>query len=262
LGRSPKRDLLLLSAFAGQTYVRIDGARIVSADHSAAIRLWDVESGAVVLALDDDVKLPGMIMGIAYSPDGKCFATAGNQYVDVWAAATGKHIMRLPQHTWMTFCVGYSHDGLRIASGSRDGSVKVSNTVSGALINTLNERAGRTSALAFSPDDRSLAAASADGSIKVWDTTNWAAPDVIVAHNGSALCVAYSPDGRRLASGGADQTIKVWDRASGRELLSLRGHMGDVNAVAFNPDGKRLASAGGDHTIKIWDVSPGPPAAR
>jgi eukaryotic-like serine/threonine-protein kinase len=235
-----------------------DGRRLASADPDETIRVWEVETGSVVLALHGNDA--GKIMGIAYSPDGLNFATVSGVYGDVWDAATGKHLRNLPEHDWGVYCLAYSGDGRWIATGSRDGAVKVAEASTGRLVKTLNENTGRTHAVAFSPDGEYLAAAGANGTVKVWDTKGWTGPYTILAHADAALGVAFSPDGRRLASGGADQTIKVWDRTAGRELLSLRGHLGEVNAVAFSPDGKRLASAGGDHTVKVWDVMPGPDA--
>jgi WD40 repeat protein/serine/threonine protein kinase len=245
---------------SGLAFRSSDGRQLASADHGGTIRIWDVETGSAVLTLEEASAAfrTALTMGIAYSPDGRTFATASYMRGEVWDASTGKLLQGLPEHDWHTFCVAYGRDGQRVATGSRDGAVKVSEAATGRLIKTLNEKAGRTSALAFSPDDRCIAAAGADGSVRVWDATSWAALATIRAHSGPVLGLAYSPDGRRLASGGADQTIKVWDRESGRELLSLCGHLGEVNAVAFSPDGKRLASASGDHTIKIWDVMPGP----
>ncbi len=234
-----------------------DGRRIASADHGGAFRIWDVQTGSVELALRQDDS--DWILGIAYSPDGLSFATGGDP-CEVRDSTTGKLRVSLDGAGWVIHCVAYSRDGLWIATGDRDGAVRVYETSTGRLLRTLNEKDGRINAVAFSPDGRCLAAACADGSIKVWDTASWAVQASIPAHSGPALGLAYSPDGRRLASGGADQTIKVWDAASRRELLSLRGHLGEVNAVAYSPDGKRLASASGDHTIKVWDVMPGPDA--
>jgi eukaryotic-like serine/threonine-protein kinase len=231
-----------------------DGRRIVSADHDGTILVWDVETRSLALELRKGMKEVGLIMGVAYSPDGRTFATGGGDFPLVWDAATGTLLRKLVLNDWVTTCLTYSHDGQRIASGSRDSSVNLLDMSTGRLARALKVRAARVSAVAFSPDDRRLAAAVSDGSIKIWDTTSWEGAVTMMAHNGPALGLAYSPDGGRLASGGADQTIKVWDSASHQELLSLRGHLGEVNAVAFSPDCKRLASASGDHTIKIWDV--------
>ena len=38
-------------------------------------------------------------MGIAYSPDGLSFATAGGAVWDLWDATTGKHVTRAPGDT-------------------------------------------------------------------------------------------------------------------------------------------------------------------
>src|SRR5205085_263852 len=84
--------------------------------------------------------------------------------VQVWDATTGQLLRTLPAHDWMIYCLAYSRDGLRLASGSRDGAVKVSEASTGRSIRTLNEESGRTSAVAFSPDDRYLAGAR-DGAL-------------------------------------------------------------------------------------------------
>jgi WD40 repeat protein/serine/threonine protein kinase len=237
-----------------------DGRRIASSGRKAPNIVRELETGSAVM----EITSPDFdgAMGVAYSPDGRYLATASGNGGDLFDAATGKHVVTLPQHVWFVLCLSYSRDGRRIAVGSRNGAVKVSEVPSGRLIPSLNENAGRTSAVAFSADDRYLAAAGADGFIRFWDTATWMARAKIAAHNGAALGLSYSHDGKWLASCGADQTIKIWDTASHQEVTTLQGHQGEVNAVAFSPDGKRLVSASADHTVKIWDVTPSPGAGH
>jgi WD40 repeat protein len=234
-----------------------DGKRLASTEYEETTRVWDPESGSVVREMGEDGDFGGG-MAVTYSPDGLSLAIASGDGGEVWDPKTGKHLKSYQDHVWILYCLAFSHDGKLIATGSRNGAVKVSEASSARLIRSFNENTGRTSAVAFSPDDRRLAAASADGAVRIWDTTSWGTLETIHAHSGAAVGLAYSPDGQRIASGGADQTIKIWDSTSHREVLSLRGHRGEINAVAFSPDGKRLASASADHTVKIWDVTPGP----
>ena len=121
-----------------------DGRRIASADRGRTIRVWDLETGSVVFTIDDEDAEQSM--GIAYSPDGRFLATASGGCVDVWDATTGEHKGSHPEHVWIMYCVAFSHDGGRIASGSRNGAVKVSDASNGRLIRNLSENTGRTSA--------------------------------------------------------------------------------------------------------------------
>jgi WD40 repeat protein len=81
---------------------------------------------------------------VCFSPDGKRLASAsGNRRanafgvwheqttrtpggeVKVWDAQTGKEILTLLGHTEGVTCLCFSPDGKRLASGSRDKTVKV-----------------------------------------------------------------------------------------------------------------------------------------
>lgn len=64
-------------------------------------------------------------MGIAYSPDGLNFASAGDSCIEIRNSTTGKLVKQLPNIGWATHCLAYGHDGRRIVTGDRDGAVKV-----------------------------------------------------------------------------------------------------------------------------------------
>ncbi len=160
---------------------RPDGRSIVSVDHHGTMLVWDVETGSLVLELRKEIDEEQLLMEVAYSPDGLTFATVGGDSVNVFDSNTGKLVVTASIHDWMTICLSYTHDGRRVATGSRDSVINVIDTSTGKLAKTVKVKASRVSVVSFSPDDGHLAAVISDGSIKIWDTTSWADPDTIRA---------------------------------------------------------------------------------
>jgi WD40 repeat protein/tRNA A-37 threonylcarbamoyl transferase component Bud32 len=162
-------------------------------------------------------------------------------------------LLTLEGHTDQVWSVAFSPDGQRLASGSREGVVKVWDATTGQVLHTLPGHTAVVLGVAFSPDGSRLASAG-DGVVKVWDATTGA---VLHTLQGRARCghsVAFSPDGERLAASGSEGVVKVWDMRTGQENLTLKGHTCPVNRVVFSPDGTRLASASSDGTVKVWDA--------
>jgi WD40 repeat protein len=196
------------------------------------------------------------VWGVAYSPDGRCLASASwDQTVKVWDAATGKELLPLKGHRDRVWGVAYSPDGRRLASASQDGTVKVWDLTTGQELLTLK---GYTSipSVAYSPDGRCLASGGDDQAVvKVWDANTGKELLNLQGHTAGVSGVAYRPDGRFLASAGWDKTVKVWDAANGKCLRTLVGHTDAVRSVAYSPDGCHLASSSADHTVKVWDLT-------
>ncbi|KAK3360107.1 HET-R [Lasiosphaeria hispida] len=166
-------------------------------------------------------------------------------------------LQTLEGHRGWVQSVAFSPDGQRLASGSRDETIKIWDPASGQCLQTLQGHRGSVRSVAFSPDGQRLASGSDDETIKIWDPASGQCLQTLQGHRDSVQSVAFSPDGQRLASGSGDETIKIWDPASGQCLQTLQGHRDWVRSVAFSPDGQRLASGSDDKTIKIWDPASG-----
>ena len=82
--------------------------------------------------------------------------------------------------------VAFSPDGKRLASASRDGTVKVWDAATGQETLTLKGHTGRVRSVAFSPDGKRLASASDDRTVKVWDAATGQEILTLKGHTGAS----------------------------------------------------------------------------
>ena len=270
-----------------------DGNTLATGGLGSTLRLWNVETGALVRAIPagdlyrgSDVIYSDVIYGLSFSPDGKRLAIARDVTVDVLEVGTGT----------------YSHI---VGSYHSEGSI------------------------AFSPDSKTLATFSAFNSanpissdhIRLWDVETPTHQCSIFLYTpvsdhdfyfGRVFSLTFTPDSKTLAVGYSGGT-HLWDvetcekhrsiydsgailSSDGKTMATLSGnfdgrvidvHLLDVNTQAlvntiedvpaqpirkaalptqpllssllFSPDSKTLASLTGDGTVLLWEITPTSP---
>jgi WD40 repeat protein len=161
------------------------------------------------------------------------------------------------QHT--ITCLAFSRDGALLASGSKDGTVRLWDARTREPLAVLDGHRDMVVTVAFSPDGKLLASCSHDTAIKLWDTKSGKEQRALRGHAKDVRGLAFAPDGKTLASGGMDQIVQLWDTTSWEARRTLRGHTAEINCVAFSKDSKTLASGAWDKTVRLWDGATGEP---
>src|SRR6266849_888810 len=166
-------------------------------------------------------------------------------------------------HSDVVYAVAWSPDGKRIASGSKDQTVRVWDAADGGHVFTYRGHSDWVETVAWSPDGKRIASGSGslmlkkDYTVQVWDAASGRTLYTYPGHSNAVYAVAWSPNGRRIASASRDKTVQVWDATDGGNVFIYRGHSDVVWAVAWSPDGRRIASGSWDHTVQVWDAASG-----
>jgi WD40 repeat protein len=228
--------------------------------------VWALASGEEVVSLKHRVRDFDLV---AWAPDGKQLATLEGGTLKVWEVP---HKAAVPAGEW-------SPGGRRVASAPQNGSIRLTDVRTGAVLDFHDHAGGPVGAAAWSPDGRHLATAGADHNVKVWEAGSGVEVRTLRGHGDPVGLVWWSADGRRLISASSSSIsanpaipsrIKVWDPNTGAEVLTLHGPQlygveQLVRWMALSQDGRYLAAASfaqapgaaANGDARVWDLTSG-----
>lgn len=271
----------------GPIFLSPDGETLVcqGTDFLGRPSMWSVATGEEIMRWKWE---GGGVTAGALSSDGKTFATAeeaggggkGNEpRIRLFDVATGTELRCITLgHDSTVVSLAFSPDGKSLASGGRDGLLRLwevptgkplyVKSAYGAVADFMKGKTVHATAVTFSPDGKLLATGISlpqEGKaekdvVRIWDVGTGEPRLSIPAHKNCVGALCFSPDGRILAAiGSVDHRVRLWDTGSGKAVAEAK-HDGIVSmnqvGIAFSTDGMTLVSACGT-TAKLWSVKSG-----
>jgi WD40 repeat protein len=239
-----------------------DGRMLLTGSRDQTIKLWEVASGkerASFEVFTPPRGLDGILQCVAFSEDGKTFASASADVIQVWNVCRSSARATLRGHTEQIRSVAFSPDGKTLASASDDKCVRLWELATGKNTATLIGHTRGVTAVCFHPGGKVLASLGSDNTLRLWDVATGKNSTTIREDDDTRQGLAVSPDGKVIASACYWSTvIKLRDLTTTEVLSSPNAHtIPGITCVAFSPDGKLLACAGGDESVRLWEVSTG-----
>jgi WD40 repeat protein len=216
-----------------------DGEKLAAAHHEdRGVTVWDIESGKVVLrdptgaqgvasvdwsptadrlaigyaanyviVIDSNLDVVRHIAGgttVDWGIDEDLLATSSYQHSSVYIVDLSGQTeeLKLTGGEEPNVDVKWGPDSKRIATASRDPSVRIWDVESRALLFFL-EHSDFVSEIDWSPDGRMIASACKDGMVRVWDTETGELIETFT-YSGPVYALDWSPDGTKIAFGGTD----------------------------------------------------------
>ncbi|MCG9127379.1 hypothetical protein JT359_07220 [Candidatus Poribacteria bacterium] len=200
--------------------------------NSSTFNVWDIPTGELLCTITDSTFISRTL---AFTYNGKTFATYGNGEVSLWNTHTGEKLT--------TFNI------------PKD------------LIPT-NKHAlpPNIYAGAFTRNNKILAVGGSyrNNSLFLWNIANQSSITVLKGHEYPVCRMEFSPDNTILASGDARGDIHLWSMQNFRHLAKYKSPGGHVSKIVFSPDSKTIATTNGHAEsyspidqggiIYLWDV--------
>ncbi len=142
-------------------------------------------------------------------------------------------------HDDMVFGVAFQPAGTHFATASRDGTVRIWDSLSAEPLLQLDGTAPRpVYSLAFTADGKKLLGGSDDGSVRVWETSTGAELRKLDHH--SAVLSVTCGRGSLVGSASRNGVAQLWDCDTGAIVRNLTDGSERVHGVAFSRDGTLL----------------------
>lgn len=192
---------------------------------------------------------------MAFSSDGERLASAGSdQTIRVWDVPGPSGIARpeawqskprlFQGHTDEILALAWSPDGRNLASGGKDGTVRIwaPEREPEAPYAVAPERV-KAWGLAFLSDSNLLALTAAEGMVVQWGMRS-DRPAEALPYGTNHHAMDLSRNGRHLVLGDANGRIQVWDFAARQIVTNLVLPGCPVTVLYFSPQGNLLVGAG------------------
>ncbi|MDQ6992615.1 MAG: caspase family protein [Mariprofundus sp.] len=211
-----------------------DQNHIAAGCSDGSISIFDFEQGKISNSFKAH---KGKVLSIAFSPNGKILATAGeDSTIWLWNTKFGDKMGYLKGHTGKVNSISFGPRGEVLYSAGEDKTIRFWDIQGKKEIKNIYEESAKY------------------GSLN--DVAMSTYMDVVAE---AITSVTTDTRSRRHAAGAMggprwQYIIKLRNGLTGEDVGNLEGHKSPVNTVSVSPSGLMVASASDDNTLRVWNT--------
>ena len=250
-----------------------DGKTIAAGEENGKVTLLSTERNKRVATLvghtlaPSDIREPGSVLSLAFSPDGKTLASGSRDTtIRLWNVKTQKHKVTLNGHKGRVTCLTFSPDGKTVASGasythwSSDSAIRLWDADSCRHKSTINTHSF-TYTVAFSPDNQTLASIGKDGIVHIWDIRTGELKRSLTHPKNQLRTLTVDPKvvfapGERIIYDNKSGNIAIRNHITKSEKILLQNYHDEIRHIDISPDWNTLAIQY-YKTVRLYDIDTG-----
>lgn len=233
-----------------------DGSLLGSASLDGTVKIWNVESGALVRTLEagSDVNW------LNWHPKGNVvLAGSADQSAWMWLATSGTVMQVFHGHADSVTCGGFTPDGKQVVTGSDDCTLRIWSPKMGSCVHSMlghDFHKGGLTSIAFHHQLPLIMSAAQDGSVKLSNYETGKIVGSFVGHGSSVEAVAMSHTSNWIASGSTDGKLIVWDMQTQQKRIDAKVD-GAITSLSWHPEQPLIYAASADGHARVWDARNG-----
>jgi len=232
-----------------------NGDELLTSDAGNILKIWNTETRKKATEIEMPTSYNWQIvLGKNASKIWSC-----SKEISLFDLKTKKQEKSFAHSNSDIYSIALSTDEHFIISANWDNTVKIWNTSTKELVQTLELHTKPVLSIAFHPFENKFLTSSSDKTIAVWNFENGQAvlQKQWQAHENDITKLIFSPDGNYFLSASGDETIKLWDSKTLDLQNTYKGHSAGVTTLAFSPKGDTFVSGGLDAKIIWWNTKTG-----
>ena len=243
---------------------------LLSSSWDNTVRIWDMDSFKCIKVLKGH---GDNVWACAISSDNSLIAsTSLDRQFKIWDFKSGKEIFNyklepydiirkglIPEldHPFpnSAYSVDFSPDNKYIAVGAADNLVRLFDTKTYSLIDTLKNHTGSILGVKYSSDGRYLISGGPRSNVVIWEADNYELLHVIKNIEGYCGAFTFTNDNKKVLITGKCK-IEIIKIASGKIIRSIPVQCA-LQSVQLTSDEKYMITCAEDHTVRLYHYKTG-----
>lgn len=186
---------------------------------------------------------------------GRHVAVAACEHVFIWDVRKGEKVLILQGQKHEVSFLCPSPDGLHLAVGYQDGSVRIFSLLNGDSNVSFNGHKSAVSVINYDALGARLVTGSMDTDVIVWDVVNECGLYRLRGHKDVITQALFVKDKHLLVTSSKDSFVKWWDLDTQHCFNTMVGHRSEVWGMLLLNQENRLLTGSADSELRAWDIS-------